>query len=253
METKHVFPINTCSLVLSKTVASPCPDAARTILRLVFLVRSLQEMPTRFVLIPSSTFAIFITHSLRLWSRMGSRVKITHYIQPSNFSSALLFVCVGPTQCCLNVTILQRISSFWNTITNKLEGGRLLRELGSWKLKSTFHKMQIIIIGSKKCQTNKTIFFFIQVCLGSVFCSLHKELIFFLFEEFEIWQWCSPKCWILACPVRICTQTLPSLRAIGCWNLNVLCIIFNRKVFTKKSTTKDWGGSLFFSQKVIEQ
>ena len=186
METKHVFPINTCSLVLSKTVASPCPDAARTILRLVFLVRSLQEMPTRFVLIPSSTFAIFITHSLRLWSRMGSRVKITHYIQPSNFSSALLFVCVGPTQCCLNVTILQRISSFWNTITNKLEGGRLLRELGSWKLKSTFHKMQIIIIGSKKCQTNKTIFFFIQVCLGSVFCSLHKELIFF--SIWRIWD-----------------------------------------------------------------
>ena len=106
-----------------------------------------------------------------------------HYIQPSNLSSALLFVCVGPTQCCLNVTILQRISSFWNTITNKLEGGRLLRELGSWKLKSTFHKMQIIIIGSKKCQTNKTIFFFIQVCLGSVFCSLHKELIFFYLKN----------------------------------------------------------------------
>ena len=140
-----------------------------------------------------------------------------------------------------------------NTITNKLEGGRLLRELGSWKLKSTFHKMQIIIIGSKKCQTNKTIFFFIQVCLGSVFCSLHKELIFF--SIWRIWDWTMvcPKCWILACPVRICTQTLPSLRAIGCWNLNVLCIIFNRKVFTKKSTTKDWGGSLFFSQKVIEQ
>ena len=177
---------------------------------------------------------------------------MSHYIQPSNFSSALLFVCVGPTQCCLNVTILQRISSFWNTITNKLEGGRLLRELGSWKLKSTFHKMQIIIIGSKKCQTNKTIFFFIQVCLGSVFCSLHKELIFFfLFEEFKIWQWCSPKCWILACPVRICTQTLPSLRAIGCWNLNVLCIIFNRKVFTKKSTTKDWGGSLFSLKRLL--
>ena len=161
-------------------MASPCPDAARTILRAVVLVRKLQEMPKSFVLFPSSTFATFITYSLCLLSRMESRV---NYIQPSNFSSALLFVCVGPTQCCLNVTILQRISSFWNTITNKLEGGRLLRELGSWKLKSTFHKMQIIIIGSKKCQTNKTIFFFIQVCLGSVFCSLHKELIFF-----SIWR-----------------------------------------------------------------
>ena len=152
----------------------------------MFLVRSLQEMPKSFVLFPSSTFpsstfASFGFLSLCLWSRMGSGVKISHYIQPSNFSSALLFVCVGPTQCCLNVTILQRISSFWNTITNKLEGGRLLRELGSWKLKSTFHKMQIIIIGSKKCQTNKTIFFSIQVCLGSVFCSLHKELIFFFY------------------------------------------------------------------------
>ena len=79
----------------------------------MFLVRSLQEMPKSFVLFPSSTFTIFVTHSLCLWSRMGSRVKISHYIQPSNFSSALLFVCVGPTQCCLNVTILQRISSFW--------------------------------------------------------------------------------------------------------------------------------------------
>ena len=86
----------------------------------------------------------------------------------------------------------------------------------------------------------------------SFFAPYIRNWFFFLFEEFEIWQWCSsPKCWILACPVRICTQTLPSLRAIGCWNLNVLCIIFNRKVFTKKSTTKDWGGSLFSLKRLL--
>ena len=138
-------------------------------------------MPKSFVLFQSSIFMIFITQSLCLWSRMGSRVKISHYIQPSNFSSALLFVCVGPTQCCLNVTILQRISSFWNTITNKLEGGRLLRELGSWKLKSTFLKMQIIIIGSKKCQTNKTIFFLHSGLLRIKFLLLTQGIDFFFY------------------------------------------------------------------------
>ena len=49
-----------------------------------FLVRSLQEMSKFVVLFPRATFAIFITQPLRLWSRIGSRVKISHYIQPSN-------------------------------------------------------------------------------------------------------------------------------------------------------------------------
>ena len=40
-------------------------------------------------LIWSGTFAIFNTEPLWFWSRIGSRVKISHYIQPSNLSSAL--------------------------------------------------------------------------------------------------------------------------------------------------------------------
>ena len=40
-------------------------------------------------LIWSGTFAICSTQPLWLWSRIGSRVKISHYIQPSNLSSAL--------------------------------------------------------------------------------------------------------------------------------------------------------------------
>ena len=41
-------------------------------------------------LIWSGTFAICSTQPLWFWSRIGSRVKIIHYIQPSNLSSALL-------------------------------------------------------------------------------------------------------------------------------------------------------------------
>ena len=36
-------------------------------------------------------FTIFNTEPLWFWSRIGSRVKISHYIQPSNLSSALCF------------------------------------------------------------------------------------------------------------------------------------------------------------------
>ena len=42
-------------------------------------------------LIWSGTFAIFNTEPLWFWSRIGSRVKISHYIQPSNLSSALVY------------------------------------------------------------------------------------------------------------------------------------------------------------------
>ena len=42
-------------------------------------------------LIWSGTFAICSTQPLWLWSRIGSRVKISHYIQPSNLSSALSY------------------------------------------------------------------------------------------------------------------------------------------------------------------
>ena len=37
----------------------------------------------------SGTFAIFSAEPLWFWSRIGSRVKISHYIKPSNLSSAL--------------------------------------------------------------------------------------------------------------------------------------------------------------------
>ena len=50
------------------------------------LVSSSQEMPKFVVLFPSATS---ITQPLWLWSKIGSRVKISHYIQPSNLSSAL--------------------------------------------------------------------------------------------------------------------------------------------------------------------
>ena len=40
-------------------------------------------------LVWSGTFAIFNTEPLWFWSRIGSRVNISHYIQPSNLSSAL--------------------------------------------------------------------------------------------------------------------------------------------------------------------
>ena len=42
-----------------------------------------------FFLFPSAAFAIFITQTLWLWSRIGGRVKISHYIQPSNIYIAL--------------------------------------------------------------------------------------------------------------------------------------------------------------------
>ena len=54
-----------------------------------FLVRSLRETPKSFVLFPSAAFAMFITQTLWLWSRIGGRVKISHYIQPSNIYIAL--------------------------------------------------------------------------------------------------------------------------------------------------------------------
>ena len=55
-----------------------------------WLVRSLQELPKSFVLFPIATFVIFITEPLWRWSRIGSRVKISHYIQPSILSNALI-------------------------------------------------------------------------------------------------------------------------------------------------------------------
>ena len=45
-------------------------------------------MPKFDVLFPSAFFAIFITQALWVWCRIGSRVKISHYIQPSNLPSA---------------------------------------------------------------------------------------------------------------------------------------------------------------------
>ena len=44
---------------------------------------------TRYVKICCLSFAIFVTQPLRLWSKIGSSVEISHYIQPSNLSSAL--------------------------------------------------------------------------------------------------------------------------------------------------------------------
>ena len=59
------------------------------------MVRYLQENAKNgseyLKLIWSGTFAIFNTKPLWFWSRIGSRVKISHYIQPSNLSSALFY------------------------------------------------------------------------------------------------------------------------------------------------------------------
>ena len=51
-------------------------------------------------LIWSGTFEIFNTEPLWFWSSIGSRVKISHYIQPSNVSSTLqfLFLLENPSQ-----------------------------------------------------------------------------------------------------------------------------------------------------------
>ena len=46
-------------------------------------------------LIWSGTFAIFNTKPLWFWSRIGSKVKMSHEIQPSNLSSALLGLSDG--------------------------------------------------------------------------------------------------------------------------------------------------------------
>ena len=49
-----------------------------------------------FKLIWSGTFAICSTQPLWLWSRLRSRVKKSHYIQPSNLSSALIGLLTNP-------------------------------------------------------------------------------------------------------------------------------------------------------------
>ena len=57
-------------------------------------------------LIWCGTFAIFNTEPLWFWSRIANRVKISHYIQPSNLSSALgwtnivfVYICKKSNLC----------------------------------------------------------------------------------------------------------------------------------------------------------
>ena len=55
----------------------------------------LQEMPKTFKAYLNWNFVICSTHPLWLWSRIGSRVKIRHYIRPSNLSSVLQNLYLG--------------------------------------------------------------------------------------------------------------------------------------------------------------
>ena len=112
--------------------------------------------------------------------------------------------------------------------------------------------MQIIIIGSKKCQTNKTIFFFIQVCLGSSFCSLHKELIFFYLKILRLDNGVAPSVEFQPVLSGYVHKHYP-VESYGVLELECTLHNFQQKSLHQKIDHKGLRGIPFFSQKVIEQ
>ena len=87
-------------------------------------------MPKSFVLFSIATFATFTTQPFWLWSMIGSRVKISHCIQPSNLYCALGIWTITLPSTIFWVNILQlydqnNINEWWAMVHGSSMAKRL--------------------------------------------------------------------------------------------------------------------------------